>query len=281
MASSGVPAKVLAANLISEFHLLKGDRFLWTSRIRDLIVEDWKKHFSAYRRWTEQAQATLQKLLDEGHTDLAEVVADEMLAVERLTKAGKFTINVATGFGFETFRITGSDEMEYFASEESGVPQVDREVPTEAKAEDSDTDILGIYHGLPVYKPLHQDYQSQKGSFPRMMSFVTPVQVTWSKIVAGIELPSWTLRDAMKQRVWISSTPCGALFCLVCDCNPIMLPKICLGTGAKAHELVPRHFHSDPFQDRNAEVHFFKVHNKTFPNIETMIQEQGRIGTQH
>lgn len=93
-------ATFMVFSLMQEYHALNGRRFLWTSKIRDRIVNDWKTHFLALQQWSEKAQAMLQELSDEGQTELVALVAAKLLEQERVLDPASFSIGVKTGLGF-------------------------------------------------------------------------------------------------------------------------------------------------------------------------------------
>lgn len=168
------------------------------------------------------------------------------------------------GSVFETFRITGSEEMEAFRkdpSQHQPAPTLPGAEILRANGSEADDEVPG-----------GQDPRNSSGP----PSLPDPAEL-------DCDMSGWAFvgqRDALREGAWVSYTPSGTAFCVTCACLPVILPTAPLSLGAgETCRTVPRHFHTDPFHDHAVEIHFLKAHYMVFSGgVEEMLEEYGRIG---
>lgn len=275
MASSGEaesPAE-LALRVEKELLGLNGKRFLWSCDLRDRMIEDWKAHFDEFQGLVEVAHRAVVQLRAAGQTAEAERLAMKMLSQQRLQDPANFEIRVFTGYGFEKFTIVGSDEMQ---------ETWDRRAPLALAAEPSDTAVTcqrpqpqhdATTIGSPNTRSGGLGHEEGGWDATRLLTLARPAAV--EDALCLLDLPPVTVEEVMQRGTWICHTESGAAFCIECDCPRLMLPAV----DSDEHDLVPRHFHTDPFQNDTALVHFRGVHHEVFENgISEMIQKHARRG---
>lgn len=263
----------IAMALIRELHVIRGRRYQWTLGIRDRMLDDWREHYVAYEAWFQKASDNIKKLKDEGSCALAERLTTVILARPMVYDPANFALSIPTGWGEEAFQITGSSEVREVTSK-----RIERNPFTASGDSDLGDDLeVEVLRTQPGYYP-----QVPTGDISQFLSLAQPIDIDLGDNFE-FENPSVRLHDAVADKLWITPTLSGLAFCLTCNCPEIPHSMMPLATtAAGSHNLIARHFHTNPFLNNFALVHMLQAHNKAFTatpgGMRTMIKKYGRRG---
>lgn len=258
-------------DIVRQLMELKGTRYDWEDEIKRRMIDDWKAYFVRSHEVYHRADALLKQLHERGSERLANKLAAYLVEHEAVANPNIFDIRSYTGRGFETLTIHGSQELDRFLSERAAP----NDIPWHIKALQEHADRpQNINRGISD-RAVHDDDPEQHSSY--LLSHVQPVP---GLKVDLSQWPVWSLRKAVQQRLWISTTELGAAFCVECDCPALLRPTRTLGKLPQEQvcHRVARHFHADPFKDDAALIHFLRVHRTSFQNVEDMLLQNGRRG---
>lgn len=101
-------AETIALDLPHELRQLQAERWKWTTRARDKIVQDYEKYNESYNDWYQRMRAVIANLWAKGQADLADKLAGGLLDSSKLNDPGNFALTVPLAEHNEYWQIVGT-----------------------------------------------------------------------------------------------------------------------------------------------------------------------------
>lgn len=267
MATVRNSAVILAQERLKELRLLRAARFnfVTTTEFRENVLVGFNKYQQDFEKWFDKVHLDILDLENRGLGEQAEKLSDILLGNNLVSDPGNFIVYIPTAFSNEQWQIMGSTSTYHLRGTESG-----NQPRSVTKQSSPDVEVLHSDAG-------DAGHSLQVADESQFLSLAKTIDLD----IEDAEFSRWgtiTVQQAIRHKLWLSTTSSGVIFCVECNCPEMVLPIAPVPGSTEVYDLITRYFHVDPLHQDHALIHFLQAHKEGFSGVKPMLQKYGRRG---